>query len=126
MIKDLNAIKTSAQRSIKNAKTLPELDAVELSLFGRKQGALTTLLKSLKDLPEQERKERGGHANAVKNDLTRALDERRDMLRVQEEGGLFCDIGEPYVPSVPRGSIHPITRVREDLEDCFIQMGYRV
>lgn len=119
-------IRKSAERAIKNAKIVPELDVVELSLFGRKQGELTVLLKSLKSLPEQKRKAIGAQANALKDELSHAIEERRRTLRAQEEGGTQCDISEPYLPLLPRGSIHPITRVREELEECFLHMGYRV
>lgn len=126
MTLDVRSVRDKAERDIKKANTLPALEAVELSLFGRKQGELTALLKSLKSLSDRERKALGAQANMLKAELSHAIEERRNVLRMQEEQGAHGDISEPYLPLLPRGSIHPITRVREDLEDCFVHMGYRV
>lgn len=126
MDKELEAIRITAEKHLKKVHTLSELEEVELSLFGRKQGSLTAALKSLKGKSEQERREFGAQANELKARLSEALSRMRESFAAQEEDDKSFDPSEPILPPVPRGSLHPITRMEAELEECFGAMGFRV
>ncbi len=114
------------------AETLNEpgaLQALRDRFIGRKSGALSALLKSLGGLAERERREAGQELNALKGQIEARLEElqrrmesllrqetlRRDRLDTTLPGR------RPYV-----GRRHPVTVVREELEDVFVAMGYEV
>lgn len=126
MNKELEAIRIAAEKSLKKVHTPSELDEVELSLFGRKQGSLTTALKSLKTKSEQERRKFGAQANELKVHLSETISHMRESFGAQEEDGKPFDPSEPLLPPAPRGSLHPITRMEAELVECFGAMGFRV
>lgn len=104
------------------------LRALEVQWLGR-NGALTTLLRSLGELPAGERPEAGRIANEVKEALAQGIAARREQLRAavleRELAGAGFD-GTLPGPERPAGGLHPLTRVTRELEDLFLSMGYRV
>ena len=61
----LKQIKEQAFKEIKKIKNPEELEKFKIRYLGRK-GKLTAILRSLKDLPEKERKSTGELANKLK------------------------------------------------------------
>jgi phenylalanyl-tRNA synthetase alpha chain len=105
------------------------LQAVRDRFLGRKSGALTALLKQLGRLPDAQRKEAGRELNVLKGELEAALDERAARLegaaRADRLARERLDLTLPGRP--PRvGRLHPLSVVRQDLEDVFVSMGYEV
>ncbi len=125
MHKNIGTIQSEAIEQIHKACTMPELDTIELSLFGRKHGMLSEILKGLKDLDVAARKVQGELANDAKGAIQSELDERRAELIEQETGG-DIDVTECLIPPLPRGTLHPITLISDELEDMFSGMGFRV
>ena len=111
------------------AGDLPALQGVRDAYLGRKSGALTELLKSLSGVPQELRPEAGRELNALKAELEERLDAARDALaaRLRDEG-LRRERVDVTLPGrlPPMGRRHPLTAVREDLEDIFVSMGYEV
>ncbi|MDP2629979.1 MAG: phenylalanine--tRNA ligase subunit alpha [Candidatus Uhrbacteria bacterium] len=123
---NIDTIQSEAIAHIQDAKTIAELEAIELSLFGRKQGVMTEILKGLKDLDPQTRKTEGRRANDVKVALQNAIDGKRMELIETETGDGDIDVTECLIPPLPHGTLHPITLISEELEDMFFRMGFRV
>ncbi len=102
------------------------LKAVEARLFGKK-GEITTLVKSVSSLPKAERPAAGKAANQLKVELARALATRAETLQTAARTGALeapeFDPTEPG-PAVPRGTLHPITVVQNELVDLFSSMGF--
>ena len=102
------------------------LKAVESRLFGKK-GEITTLVKSVSSLPKDERPAAGKAANQLKVELSRALASRTETLQTAARSGALeapeFDPTEPG-PAVPRGTLHPITVVQNELLDLFSSMGF--
>jgi phenylalanyl-tRNA synthetase alpha chain len=105
------------------------LQALRDRFLGRKSGALSALLKSVGRLAEGERRDAGQELNALKAVIERRLDalgeaterSRRDeSLRHERLDGTLPG-RRPLV-----GRRHPLTAVREELEDIFVAMGYEV
>ncbi len=114
---------------INKAGDLTTLDAIELSLFGRKQGALNDALKALGTLNPEERKAQGQILNEWKTRLMDALTMRRGEL--QHEG--FAKLADTdrldptlTLPHTEKGHLHLIPEFIRTVEDLFGRMGFDV
>ena len=105
------------------------LTALRDRFLGRKSGALSGLLKSLGQLGEADRRELGQELNALKAEIEARLAEaqlrldqrlRQDAL-VRDRLDTSLPGRRPYV-----GRRHPLSVVRQELEDIFVAMGYEV
>ncbi len=124
----LREIRERTLERIRAAEDLEALRAVERDVLGKK-GPLAELLASIPTLPPEERKPVGQGVNRLKGELAEALAERRAALEREalerERSGAGFD---PTLPAarVRRGSLHPLTQVRREVEDIFLSMGYGV
>ena len=107
----------------------PALQEVRDRFLGRRSGKVSALLKSLGRLPEGERREAGQELNALKAAIEHGLDaafaalegrRREEALHGERLDGTLPG-RRPYV-----GRRHPLTVVRQELEDIFVAMGYEV
>ncbi len=126
----LEQLKSKALPEIKSAKDKAQLAELEIKLLGRNGGELTELLKGLKDLSEDVRKQTGQLANSVKKEIEEALTAKKKELTAREMGGLLekekIDISQPALPVKDLGHFHPNTLIQNDLEDFFTSMGFMV
>jgi phenylalanyl-tRNA synthetase alpha chain len=107
---------------------LTTLEDVRVRFLGRK-AELTVLLRSITELPAEERPGVGRFGNLVKRELEAALESRRVALEADElSGALERDRIDVTLPgrSLPLGHLHLITSTRREIEDIFIGMGYEV
>ena len=105
-------------------------DLVELkSRYLGKSGQITELTKNMKDLSIEERKEVGKISNILKNEVTKILSDKEEELKnIQLNERIAKEEIDITLPSkkIKRGSLHPMTRITEELEDLFVSMGYTV
>ncbi|MEJ5186159.1 MAG: phenylalanine--tRNA ligase subunit alpha [Candidatus Geothermincolales bacterium] len=105
-----------------------ELEELRRGYLGRK-GRLTELLKRLPTLEAEERKRFGRLGNLLKGYIEDSLETKLSAVREEELRRILAeewiDVTLPGDP-IPRGSLHLITRVIEEIEDIFLGMGYRV
>ncbi len=123
---DLKKLKITAQKDIKSAQNLAELNNVFKKYLGKK-GELTRILRSLKDLPIKKRKTQGKLANQIKKDLELIIQERKDKLqdakyKIQNTD---FDITAPGKSPV-LGHLHPLTLVRRKVAEIFQSMGFTI
>jgi phenylalanyl-tRNA synthetase alpha chain len=122
-------LRAEFERALAEAATPDALQGVRDRFLGRKSGALTALLKSLGRLPEDERRVAGQELNALKEELEgRLAGERQalaDRLAGERLGRDRLDVTLPGRPAAA-GKRHPLSVVREQLEDIFVSMGYEV
>ncbi len=130
MKEQLDKLKTEALLALKSVKDKMQLEELEIKLLGRKGGQLTELLKGLKDLSDDAKREVGQLANEVKKEVEEALAAKKKELSTQEMSGLlekeFVDITQPALPPQQFGHLHPNTIIQNDLEDFFASMGFMV
>ncbi len=100
------------------------LEQVRLEFFGRSRGRLTGFLRTVKELPQAQRGPAGARANQLKKELEEALAAAAAGGAPQSAAGVE-DLTLPGVPALA-GCRHPITLVREELEQIFLEMGYAV
>ena len=125
---DLNQIESAALAEIAAADSLAALERARVAHTGRKS-PLATILAGIGGLPPAERGPVGKAANAVRRTLEAALEERHAVLEAEEMGAALerdtTDVTLPGEPH-PLGALHPITQVRQEMEDIFLALGYRV
>jgi phenylalanyl-tRNA synthetase alpha chain len=99
--------------------------AVRDQFLSRKHGRVTQMLKAVGAAPPEERRVLGSQANALKQEIETALDAREAELAATAAPAGEVDITLPgRMPLV--GRRHPLTVVRERIEDIFLGMGYPI
>jgi phenylalanyl-tRNA synthetase alpha chain len=121
---DLAALEREFDDALAAARTAADVKAIRDRYLGRKQGAITALLKTLGAASPDERRARGAAINALKTRAEAVLAAREAALDEEAPPGAV-DITLPgRVPAY--GRRHPLTAVRERIEDIFTGMGYQV
>jgi phenylalanyl-tRNA synthetase alpha chain len=114
---------------VAEVRSAADLQALQDRFLGRRAGALNALLKSLGQLEGDARRQAGQALNALKDEIAARLLAARASLEGQAlEGRLASEGLDITLPGRPpaRGRRHPLTVVREELEDIFVSMGYLV
>lgn len=128
MVDDIERTADAARAQIAAAATLDDLRAVETAVLGKK-APLTAWKKRLGGLDVDERREVGQVLNAVREDLTGALADRRAVLEADARARRLAeervDLTE-HEPTLRRGHLHVVTQTRDRLEDLFVGMGFTV
>ncbi|MGJ0237072.1 phenylalanine--tRNA ligase subunit alpha [Novosphingobium fluoreni] len=113
---------------ISAATDLDTLEGLRVSLLG-KQGSISALLKTLGAMSPDERKVEGPKIHALRESVTEALTGRKAALEnaaLEEQlAAQTIDLTLP-APESPRGSIHPISQVMDELAEIFADMGFAV
>jgi len=121
----LDSILLAGEEKIKNAKTLPILQDVKSSLFG-KQGSITEALKEIPNLEVSMRAEIGRAVNKLKDHFNDMIEARREEINLKaSEIPHDFDLTAPGIKP-PGGSLHPITQMCYDLNDTFRSMGFEI
>ncbi len=118
-------LRAEFQAAVEFARTPAELKAVRDHFLSRKHGLVTALVKAIASAPPDERPALGSAANALKREIETTLETRELELMA---GAAPVEVLDVTLPGrVPRvGRRHPLTIVRERVEDIFAAMGYQV
>ncbi len=125
---ELLKIKEKALSKIEACVSLKDLNDLRVLYLGKK-GPMQAAMKSMKDMEPSERAEFGKVSNSVKQEITQAIEEKKAYLeQVQLNEKLKEEKIDITLPSyrLPLGSLHPLTIVKNDLEELFLGMGYQV
>lgn len=128
MKEKLEQIKAEALGKISAAASLDELNEVRITQLGKK-GALTGILKSMKDVAPQERPKIGQLVNEARADIEAALEKAKtEMERKVREAKLKKEVIDVTLPAKKNnvGHRHPNTIALEEVERIFVGMGYEV
>ena len=128
MQEQLRKIQEEAANQLENVRDKAGLDALRLKMLGKK-GDLTQLLRSMGQLPAEERPKAGQMINVVCERLTEQMDALDSKIkRIEQEKKLereAIDVTEPR-KHAPIGSIHPVSLVQDQLLKVFTGMGFDV
>ena len=127
-MQDLEKLVSQAAADFAAATELNRLEDVKAAYLG-KEGSLTVLLKGLGKLPAEERKSAGAAINVAKSTIESALAARREALRnAQLEAQLAAEALDVTLPGrgQARGSIHPVMRTLDRIEQLFRSIGFEV
>ena len=118
-------LRSQFRAAIASATTVAAAKAIRDEYLSRKQGRVTALLKAVGSAPAEERRALGADANALKQEIEAALDARDAELAASAAPPGAIDVTLPGRVVEP-GRRHPLTQVRERVEDIFLGMGYQI
>lgn len=122
-------LKTAQGKAATSGLLPADVRALHVKWLGQQQGAITALLKQLRDVPKDQKAAAGSAVNSLKKEAEAALSslEESSLLfeRQQRQRALAVDVTLP--PRAPRlGRLHPLTVVRRRMEEAFFALGYEV
>ncbi len=125
---DIETLQTELITAIDSASTLEALEAVRVSALG-KQGSVSALLKTMGGMSPEERQTQGPIINGLRESITSALAAKKTELETAELNRRLAteriDMTLP-APDAPRGTIHPVSQVMDELAEIFADMGFAV
>lgn len=125
---ELLRILEEAKMEIPTAKSSDELSNFYNKYVG-KTGALTSIMKIMKDLSNEERREFGKEVNDAKQTITTLLKEIGEKLekeRIEAELKATKAIDLTIPTTEKSGSLHPITVIEHKIIEVFRSMGFSV
>lgn len=128
MLVKLEEIKEQALLEISKCSDEVTLNVVKSKYVGKKS-AFNEIMANMSSLSNDEKKEVGSKSNEVRKLIEEAIEEKLKSIKEAElNKKLENDKIDITLPSKKRkvGSRHPLTMVREEIEDLFISMGYDV
>jgi phenylalanyl-tRNA synthetase alpha chain len=118
----------NALGQIRDAATLEQLDQIRVSVLGKK-GSLSEALKSLGQVPPEERPKLGALANEWKGKIEAALEAKKSELEsLKIEADLKKTRIDVTLPArrVHAGSLHPITSTVRKISATLGRIGFDV
>ncbi|MCR9221635.1 MAG: phenylalanine--tRNA ligase subunit alpha [Alphaproteobacteria bacterium] len=125
---DADALARELTERIEAAGDLKALDALRVAALGKK-GRITAEMKQLGALDAEARKAAGQALNAVKQQVTEAIERRRAVLEdAALEAQLAAESVDVSLPVRPerQGKLHPISQTMDEIIAIFGQMGFAV
>ena len=124
-IDELRAQMTESLAKVRDSKALYEL---KMQFLGR-AGAITALLKSMRDVPAEERPEVGKKINELRNEAETKFEAAEEEIKQIELQRRYekekIDVTAPG-RSAQVGGVHPNTLVKNELIDIFAGMGFEI
>ena len=121
---DINKLAALAAEELKKAADQQALDAFKSRWLGRK-GELSQILRGVKDLAPELRREVGMLANQAREKLQTAFDSHKTELERNKVVPLDFDYTLPG-RTIPRGAVHVLTQVTDEIVRIFYGMGFEV
>lgn len=125
---DLDTLRAGALAALAAANNADALETWRIHYLGRK-GQVLELLKLIPTLPAAERPTFGQTANALKNELTTAFEDREQALAAAKLAAELAAEGVDVTlpgrrPAV--GRLHPSNRTLREIYAIFAAMGFQV
>jgi phenylalanyl-tRNA synthetase alpha chain len=125
---DYQALENEARARIDAAADLSALEALRVEYLG-KQGSVSALLKSLGAMAPEERLAQAPAVQALRQAVSDTLTARKEAMEAAElEARLASeqlDLTLP-APETPKGSVHPVSQVMDELAEIFADLGFSV
>ncbi len=124
----MDELKNKYLKEIANAGDEAALEAIRLAAVGKK-GEVALKMRELGKMTPEERQVVGPRLNALKDEINAALAAKKAALadaaldeRLRSE---WLDVTLPGRPR-PRGTIHPVSHVTEEVAAIFADLGFSV
>ena len=125
---DYAATGQQALSRIEGATDLETVEALRVEFLG-KQGSISGLLKTLGKMSPDERKVEGPKIHGLRESVADALAARKDALEAAALDARLAaetiDLSLP-APEAPKGTVHPVSQVMDELAEIFADMGFAV
>ncbi|ETA74344.1 phenylalanine--tRNA ligase subunit alpha [Ligilactobacillus equi] len=124
----LEQLRQKHLEEIQKAVDLKEVNAQRVNLLGKK-GALTEILRGMKDLTNEERPVVGSLANKIRDEFTQAIAKKTEEIEIAKTAKKLekerIDVTLPGT-AIKAGQPHILMQVIDDIEKLFLGMGYSV
>jgi phenylalanyl-tRNA synthetase alpha chain len=125
---DIAELERQLTAAIAQAGDEAQLEQVRVAALGKK-GSISELLKSLGTLSPEERKTKGPQFNGLRDRITTVIAGRKQALGDAALNARLAaervDITLPVRPE-PRGSIHPVSQVLDEITAIFADLGFAI
>lgn len=125
---EMDNIISEIEEKLGNIKNIKELNDLKVEYLGKK-GLISNLTSKMKDLSIEEKKEFGKSLNELKTKVNLIFDEIKTKLEEEELNKKLesekIDITLPET-KIKVGALHPLERVKREIEEIFISMGYDI
>lgn len=121
-------LKDKVLEEIDSVNTIHELLILKSKYLGKK-GILTLQIKSLSSFEQDKKKIVGKEINEVKQFIEAICEEKENSIKNQElEKKLFLESIDITLPGkfIPKGNLHPINKVLNEIIEIFTKMGFGV
>ena len=125
---ETEALHTRLVGEIEAATDLDAIEALRVAALG-KAGSVTGLLKTLGGMTPEERQAEGPKIHALREAVTEAIATRKAALEgAALDAKLASERLDMTLPATdaPRGSVHPVSQVMDELAEIFADMGFAV
>ena len=123
---ELKKIKEAAVQALEEAASMDYLNEQRVRFLGKK-GELTTILKGMGKLSDEERPLMGQLANEVRDEINNLLDTKMAELKLAaQQAKLASETIDVTLPgrALNHGSKHPVTMVIEEAKQIFMGLGF--
>lgn len=124
----IKILKSQFEQELEQIKNLADLESIRVSYLGKK-GSVTDLLKGMRELSNEDKKEFGQKVNVLKGVVADKIAEKMQELKekeIEKEINLMPEFDLSMPANLARGSYHPITLVQRECESIFKSMGFSV
>ncbi len=124
----IELIKQQFDQDMSDIHSLDQCENARIKYLGKK-GKINDLMATLKELPNDQKRDFGQKVNALKVLITSSLDSLTQRLKdsafdSQISATKPVDLTE--LDDSRTGSLHPITIVQKEIEDIFVSMGFSI
>ncbi len=128
MKEKLQQIIAEAESELNSIITKPELLNAKSRIVGKKS-ELNSLMKNIKEVAPDERREFGQLVNEAKNYLQNLIDIRTqyidELIYKEQVESSRIDLTMPGRKTV-QGGLHPLTKIWREVEGTFLSMGFEI
>ena len=125
---DLTQLERELLAAVAGANDERALEDVRVAALGKK-GSIAELLKTLGGMSPEERKSNGALFNSLRDRVAEAIAARKTALEAASlDQRLTSERVDVTLPALeaPRGSIHPVSHVRDELVAILADLGFAV
>ncbi|WP_100260197.1 phenylalanine--tRNA ligase subunit alpha [Qipengyuania seohaensis] len=125
---DLATMRESALTRIDEAQDATVLENLRVELLG-KQGSISGLMKTLGKMSPEERQTEAPKIQGLRSDVADAIAAKKEALDNAElERRLASETLDLTLPEphAPKGSVHPVSQVMDELAEIFADLGFSV
>lgn len=127
-MENLDALVSQALDAIEQAADVNALEQIRVQYLGKK-GELTQVMKTLGNIPAEDRPKVGAMVNEAKERVSSVLNARKNEMEASAlNAKLAAERVDVTLPGRGQlsGGLHPVTRTMERIEQIFAHVGYTV
>lgn len=123
---NIEQLRGEAKKDIGSIKTREECEIIRTKYLGRKEGKLTEILKSLKEMSVEEKRVIGSAANELRQFIEDAIHDKMEViLQKEKERNSRFDVTKPGKRPAA-GTLHILTKVDKEVRTIFSSLNFTI